>query len=370
MTPRYAAPEQLTGGLVTPATDVYALGLLLFELLAGRPPVPPAGTDPFAAARTLAERGAPRLAAFAEVDASRPEGRRLRRALPGDLDRIVARATAPAPRERYRSAGALADDLRRFLAGRPVAARGDDRLDRARKFLRRHRVGAAATAAILISAAAGVVATVHQARRAERAAAAAGIEAARSAASFDFLLKLFARSDPAESKGKVYTDDELLDLASLEIARSLAGRPELQVVIYEHLAAIRLQRSQYTQGLELARRALELRRRIDGPAATATAKTRRLVGSLLALLDRPAEALGFYRAAVATLAPIEGNSGIGAAPPTEYVEALTGLAGVEVELGDAAPPSARRAARSRWRMRLLARIRRRASRPRARSPRS
>ena len=341
MTPRYAAPEQLAGGLVTPATDVYALGLLLFELLAGRPPVPPEAADPFAAARTLAERGAPRLAAFAAADVSRPEGRRLRQALAPDLDRIVARATAPAPRQRYRSAGALADDLRRYLAGRPVAARGDDRLDRARKFLRRHRVGAAASIAVLLSVAAGLVATVHQARLAERAARLATIEAARSAAAFDFLLKLFARSDPAESKGKVYTDDELLDLAASEIDRAFAGRPELQVPICEHLAAIRLQRSQYGQGLELALRALDLRRRIDGPAAVATAKTRRLVGSLLALLDRPAEALGFDRAAVATLAPGPGG---GETASIDYLEALTGFAGVEVELGDLG--TAERTARS------------------------
>ena len=341
MTPRYAAPEQLAGGLVTPATDVYALGLLLYELLAGRPPVRPEAADPFAAARTLAERGAPRLAAFAESDASRPEGRRLRRALPPDLDRIVACATASEPRQRYRSAGALADDLRRFLAGRPVAARGDDRIDRARKFLRRHRVAVAATAAVALSAAVGVVATVRQARRAERAATAASTEAARSAASFDFLLRLFARSDPAESKGRVYTDDELLDLASAEVESTFAGRPELAVQIHEHLATIRLQRSQYTQGLQLARRALDLRRRLDGPAAVATAKTRRLTGSLLALLDRPAEALGFYRAAVATLAPIEGSGGTAS---LDYLEALTGLAGVEVELGDLG--TAERTARS------------------------
>ncbi len=344
MTPRYAAPEQLAGGLVTPATDVYALGLLLFELLAGRPPVPPVGSDPFAAARALAERGAPRLAACAEVDASRPEGSRLRRALPSDLDRIVARATAPAPQQRYRSAGALGDDLRRFLAGRSVAARGDDRLDRARKFLRRHRAGAAAGVAILLAVAAGVLATVHQARLAERAAALATTEAARSAAAFDFLLKLFARSDPAESKGKVYTDDELLDLAAAEIDRTFAGQPELQVPIYEHLAAIRLQRSQYTQGLDLAQRALGLRRRFDGPAAVATAKTRRLVGSLLALLDRPAEARGFYRAAVAALEPV---GGVGGSATTDFVEALSGLARVEVELGDsgAAERTASRALR-------------------------
>ena len=345
MTPRYAAPEQLAGGLVTPATDVYALGLLLYELLAGRPPVRPEAADPFAAARTLAERGAPRLAAFAESDASRPEGRRLRRALPPDLDRIVACATASEPRQRYRSAGALADDLRRFLAGRPVAARGDDRIDRARKFLRRHRVAVAATAAVALSAAVGVVATVRQARRAERAATAASTEAARSAASFDFLLRLFARSDPAESKGRVYTDDELLDLASAEVESTFAGRPELAVQIHEHLATIRLQRSQYTQGLQLARRALDLRRRLDGPAAVTTAKTRRLVGSLLALLDRPAEALGYHRAAVAALAPSAPIPGSDAPASSDYVEALIGLAGDEVELGDAgaAESTARRA---------------------------
>ncbi len=146
MTPQYAAPEQAAGGAITPATDVYALGVLLHELLAGVAPREATGDRPFTVERALAGANAATLAHSARVDASRPEGDRLARRLAGDLERIVERAMRRDPERRYPSAGALAEDLRRHTAGRPIEARRGSYGYRAGRWAQRHRRALAAGA--------------------------------------------------------------------------------------------------------------------------------------------------------------------------------------------------------------------------------
>jgi len=146
MTPAYASPEQLRGGAITTATDIYAIGVLLYRLLAGRLPYDFAGMTPGELERTVCETDPMKpSAAVTQTDtagmAAPPEV--LRRRLSGDLDNIVLKAMHKDPARRYRSADALADDLKRMLSGLPVEARGDDLGYRASKFLRRHRIAVA-----------------------------------------------------------------------------------------------------------------------------------------------------------------------------------------------------------------------------------
>ena len=139
MTPAYASPEQRHGGRVAPASDIYSLGVVLYELLTD--------TIPFRIEDTTHEHDPqPPSAAFEGNDP------RWRKTLRGDLDAIVLKALRYDPEARYRSAEALADDLRRVLAGRPVTARGEDRLYRMGRFLRRHRAVLAAAAAAVVVA--------------------------------------------------------------------------------------------------------------------------------------------------------------------------------------------------------------------------
>src|SRR5262245_45542230 len=192
MTPEYASPEQVRGERVTTASDVYSLGVILYELLTGYrpyrlerhstaeleravleqdPPAPstavrgretPSSTDGEAGpTRALRKVGAPRIVPPA----------RLRRLLRGDLDNIVLKALSKDPARRYASAAELADDLGRYLEGLPVRARPLGRAYRAAKFVRRHRVGMAAATAAAISLLAGFGVAMWQARqaRAERA---------------------------------------------------------------------------------------------------------------------------------------------------------------------------------------------------------
>jgi hypothetical protein len=172
LTPEYAAPEQISGEPITPATDVYALGVLLFQLMAGRHPTADADATNAAVLLALAERDAPRPSdtvarlpdteASARLFAERGTTReRLQRACKGDLDAIVGTALKKDVAMRYQSAGAFADDVRRYLSGDGVKARGDSRRYRLRKFVARNRLRLGAAAALVttfvVAAAAGWV---------------------------------------------------------------------------------------------------------------------------------------------------------------------------------------------------------------------
>lgn len=165
LTPEYAAPEQLRKQPVTTATDVYALGLVLFLLLTQKHPLEPEGKSVPDLARQTLEHDPPRASEVAEPACAG--------ALRGDLDNIIAKALKKDPNERYQTADALAQDLRNFLSYQPVSARADSLAYRAKKFIRRHRGAVAASIAFaIILVGASIVTTVQmlEARRQRDAA--------------------------------------------------------------------------------------------------------------------------------------------------------------------------------------------------------
>ncbi len=182
LTPEYAAPEQLRGEAITTATDVYALGVLLYQLLGGRHPTSPTSGTSTEVVRTTLETDAQvlsRAVTQALADAvpiddiatrrsTNPPG--LRRLLKGDLDNICAKALRKLPEERYSTIAAFADDLRRHRTHEPVSARADSLGYRARKFVRRHRVGVVAGVVSISAIAAGLLGTAWMATQARSAA--------------------------------------------------------------------------------------------------------------------------------------------------------------------------------------------------------
>ncbi|MBA4286575.1 MAG: hypothetical protein C0434_13700 [Xanthomonadaceae bacterium] len=213
-TPDYAAPEQLDGGLITVATDVHALGVMLYELLTG--------SRPFAAQSRLGRMVSAREEApLASSRMARGE----RAALAGDLDAILAKALDARPEQRYATVDGFAGDLSRHLADLPIAARHIGRGLRLAKFLRRNRRAVALGTGFALLLGAGVAATWWQALQ-------TATQARRAAITKDFLISVFKASDPRADNPRPLGQRsvrELLDLSIDRVETELAGEPDLQI---------------------------------------------------------------------------------------------------------------------------------------------
>ena len=235
LTPSYAAPEQILGGAITTATDVFALGVLAYELLAGGRPFARTGTTPGELVQTLAserlERPSQRLRRLAaeSTGAERAALERRSRLLTGDLDAILETALAPEPERRYPTAAAFAEDLRRHLERQPIAARRASRRYRVGRFVARHRVALAAAALAALSLAGGLVAALWQAHR-------AGREAGRARTVQSFLVSIFESADPSHSLGASLTAKQLLATGSERIGRELASDRQTRAELEDALA--------------------------------------------------------------------------------------------------------------------------------------
>jgi|HubBroStandDraft_6_1064221.scaffolds.fasta_scaffold05162_4 predicted Ser/Thr protein kinase len=229
MTPICAAPEQLTGGAVTTATDVYALGLLLFELLCGTHPWMGSDTPVLQAMRTVLQRPAPSLSKTAEARPNPPVPVRLLR---GDLDAIVAKSLRKEPGDRYATVEAMKLDVERSRRGEPVEAREGARLYVISRTLRRYRWVAAAVAAVIVSLAVGLGVAAWQAEKAAQERDAARRDAAREEAVRYNLTGLF-RSAISDQGSKSTTAKGMIDSSAQRVLKEYHDQPLLagQVVL-------------------------------------------------------------------------------------------------------------------------------------------
>ena len=244
MTPEYAAPEQVRGEAVTTATDVYALGAVLYELLTGRQAHRFSARTPAETERVICEVEPEPPSA---VVRGTPQARRLK----GDLDLIVLKALRKDPARRYHSVEALLEDLDNHRTGRPVRARPDSAAYRTRKFLGRHRYVVAGAVTLFLALAAGLGGTLWQARATAR-------EAAKAREVKDFVLSLFRVSKPEVARGREITARELLARGASRIDTGLARQPELQVELLGVLGVIHRDLGMYPEADSLLRRAVQV----------------------------------------------------------------------------------------------------------------
>lgn len=289
LTPQYASPEQVSGRPISTATDVYGLGLVLFELLTGQRPYEIESNSAAELARLVLETPVPLASSVAGGDA--PDRSTWRRALRGDLDAIVDKALRKEAAERYPSVEALAEDLRRYLAALPVAARRGARGYRLGKFLRRHRVGLAATLAILAAAAAGVAGIFWQARAAERERRKAVASERKATAVNRFLVEeLLAAASPESARGHDLTVRQVLDVAARRVGNAFADQPELEATLRDTLGEAFLDLGDLPAAAEHLERAAALARDAAAPGGESTLANRVLLARLRLAQGRAPEA--------------------------------------------------------------------------------
>ena len=214
LSPDYASPEQIRNEPITVASDVYSLGVVLYELLTGKRPYTLGGHHGLAAALAAADVPLP---------SSRVgNDRRLSRELRGDLDNIIAKALKRDPLERYRTVGELSEDLQRWLDHEPVAARRDSLLYRAAKFVRRNRTAVAAAVLMVAALAAAAAVTTTEMFEARRQRDDARQQAKRAEAEERFANMVMAQSGPG---GRPLTREEMIDRSVELLEQQYANDP-------------------------------------------------------------------------------------------------------------------------------------------------
>jgi serine/threonine-protein kinase len=300
LTLAHAAPEQIRGEAPTTATDVYALGVLLFEMLTGRKPFSETGRSAASLERAILDVPAPLPSALV---ASRALARRLE----GDLDRIVLMALRKEPDRRYVSAAQLADDIERHLAGRTVVAQPDALRYRARTFVARNRAAVATVAAVMVLILAfGAIATM-QARRVGRERDRAERERASAEDVLRILTSLFERADPnLHPGGDTVRVVVLLDDAERAIA-SLDGDTVRQAALLGAVGRMRAARGESVRAMELLRRAVNQRTAMFGPLDVEAARLHHEIALVRFNYEGAAAARQDLRASLAELRRLEGD---------------------------------------------------------------
>ena len=262
-TPEYASPEQIRGSALKTSSDVYSLGVVLFELLTGRRPHVVASRAPADIERAVLDEPIPRPSAVVTDQAARDRGERsaarLRRRLRGELDNIVLTAIHHEPARRYASVEALDDDLQRHLAGEPIRAHRDWAGYRLRKFAQRNAGAVAASTLVLLALVAGGIATAAQARRARA-------EQLKEQQVNGFLRTLLSSVKPVTGGRDVPVSD-LLDAAARRLSVDRATPPGIRAELETVIGQSYLTLGRYADAERHDSAALALRRQLDGPTS-------------------------------------------------------------------------------------------------------
>lgn len=320
MTPRYASPEQIHGGAITTGTDVYSLGVILYELLTGRSPYLLEGKSRYEQDRIICEvppappsalvcgeqphRGAPAESAHSIALLRGDHPRKLARLLRGDLDKIVLTALNKDPNRRYSSAQQFKEDVERYLAGLPIVARKVTLRYRAMKYVMRNKAASAATAAFALATLIAVIGTsvgfvrarsAQQSAQHERNAAIRAESDSRAVTAF--MQDLLAAANPY-SRGREATVGDLLSDAERRISTDLGEKPAIEAGVRYAIANTYAGMWHWDKTIPHLRVALSLNRRLYGHDDPRVADCLSLLGRALTFARDP-EAIAVQEEALA-----------------------------------------------------------------------
>ena len=277
-TPEYMSPEQaeMSGLDVDTRTDIYSLGVILYELLVGVLPFDPktfreAGFGEIQ--RIIREIDPPkvstRLSSLGDTQTSIAKHRKtdpnsLHKQLKGDLDWITVKAMAKDRTQRYASASELTSDIERYLKHEPIIAGRPSATYRLKKYIRRHKVGVAAAALVILAMIIGITGTSIGLMKATKAEKKAREEAETAQQVSDFLVELFKVSDPGEARGNSITAREILDKGARKIDKELDAQPRIQSRLMETMGRVYRNLGLYTQAAPILEKSLSLKRRVYG----------------------------------------------------------------------------------------------------------
>ena len=316
LTPEHAAPEQVLGRAITIATDVYTLGVLLYQLLCDRSPYALHNSTALGLERAICNEDPPRPSSLfrsgragAVIEAAGYDARavaerrgtssdKLRRLLDGDIDEIVLKAMRKEPRERYATAAQLAEDVRRYLRGEPVLARQGSRRYRAIKFARRNAMSVSLVATIFLALSTFVTMLWVQRDRLEQERELAEQARERAENVSAFLVDIFAAADPFKSQGRKVTAEELLERGAANIQKNLNEQPEVRAQMLESIGFAFQRQGKSDRAVPLLEQALSLRRETEKPPGERVAMSLSNLADAHLGAGNLASADGYYRQAI------------------------------------------------------------------------
>ncbi|MFW6083635.1 MAG: protein kinase domain-containing protein [Gemmatimonadota bacterium] len=293
LTPQYASPEQVRGDPITTASDIYQLGLLLFRLLTGGRPFDIEDSGRRALEEAITGTRPARPSSFVETNESLAGGgierRQLARRLRGDLDTIVLAALRKEPDRRYASAHEMAEDVRRHLEGRPIAARQESRLYRVGKFVRRNPWAAPTAAGVVLALGVYISTLIRHGEQLEAERNTVRLEAENARTSQDFLVGLFRSADPfavvPDSRRDIRVR-EVMDEGARRARSELADRPEMQALLLGTIGDVFLGLGDPERAVELRREALGVAQATFGPESPETMEALRELAEPTMQLER------------------------------------------------------------------------------------
>ena len=279
MTPEYASPEQILGENITTSSDIYSLGILLYQLLTGCQPYKITTSSPFAISKIITEGKIVKPSEIQRDKISSTDSEKCKEKtekafnlLKGDLDNIILKAMRKDPSQRYKSVQELSDDINRYLKGLPIIARKDTIPYRFSKFVKRHKIGVTLSVLFLVTILASIVMIIHQERITAAERDKARIENIKFEKVNSFLQQMLSSVDPSELGRDVKVYD-ILEKAANDVETELNDQPEIEASIRSTLGNTYVNLGEYKKGKPFLDKALEINENLYGKESEQTAQS-------------------------------------------------------------------------------------------------